>query len=134
MFKDYSHNTPTEETDGDHHEPAGDDVEPVYDVADRNVQSILSKPAIERMKGALIRSFLCVGLLGMNLVDSFRGDSGVVKVDNVQRHSWTRLTRLSLGELEVPYARRRGSPDRTKNGFLLTVQVAKFGRSWIRGK
>jgi len=121
------HESPAEDADGDHHEPAGDHAEGEDDISQRHVQSVLCKPAIRGVESALVARDLLVCLLGVDLVDGLRGNGGAVQVDDMQRSSGTRCLSLRLGNLEAPNRGRSGRPNGTEELFLLTVQVAKVG-------
>lgn len=96
------HDRPAEEANTDHKEPAGNNAETKEDVTERNVQAVLSEPAIKRVEGALVGFLALPCLIGMDLVDDFRSNGRGVQVVEVD---WSRGTGLAWNgnwNLEVP--------------------------------
>ena len=129
------HNGPTEEADGDHHEPRRNEIEAIDNGAQNNVEAILGKPAIHGMECTMMLVSLFPQLLGVNLVDVFSGHSGDVQALGVDRGLWLRLVGLCFhGELEVPDRRRASRPNRAHQVVFLTIEASKGWGGWVRGK
>lgn len=79
------------------------------------------------MERALIAFLFQVCLLRMDFVDSLRDDGGVVQDLDIQGYLRAWLSRLGLGNVEMPNSGGCCSPDGTENRILLAVQVAKIG-------
>jgi hypothetical protein len=77
------------------------------------------------MKQALIAWLFLPGLLCMDVVDSLRGDGGVVQPDDMQRDFRTWLSSESLGNVEMPNSGGCSGPYRAKNRILFAVQVSE---------
>lgn len=133
-IKEDLHHRPANETDEDHEEPAGNDAEAVDSIAQRDAESVLSDPSICWVQITLVNGNIEVGLLGVNIVDVSRANSGRIHVDNMKRRGGAFRSILGLGNLEVPNTRGAGSPSRAKNLVFLAVQVTQIRRSRVGRK
>lgn len=111
MSKENPHYVPAKEADTNHGQPTGYHGEIVDNVAEGNIQAGLSQKPIVGVKPAFVALLLLPGLFSMDVVDSLRGDGGVVQVLDVERDWRTFLPRMDLGKVEVPDGGGGGGPD-----------------------
>jgi len=120
------HHGTAEETDTNHEQPAGNSTKTPDDVAKRDVELVLSEPAVNGVERTLVDRSLLVSLLGVDLVDGLGGDGGGVQVDSAERSRSTLLAGgLLLGDLVVLHGGSAGGPSGAKDLVGFAVQVSK---------
>lgn len=124
----YIHELPAEEGDTDHEGPAGNLGESPDGPAERDVKTVLSERAVERVEEALVGCGLLVRLFNVDGGDLRSGDGGAVDVDGADGRGGSSLVGEWLRELHVEDLGRADTPGVAEDTVLVAVQVGEVGR------
>lgn len=98
----YLHESPADEGDTDHEQPARDNGENINKSTNEQIELEGSQGAVKGLEHAIIGRLLLVLLLGVDLDDLVRRDSSRVKLDDVHVGRGLRLAFDRDGESDVP--------------------------------